>query len=128
MDAADGNQARKNGTGSPMGMLFDHGCDMIALFLILMFTIALYRIEFDMNGLLSLALVFSSFQWNYWKKGQTYFLGGLKLGIINRSNEGILFIIVAHLFVAYTGFKDNNIVIFIGSEYLLAKTSWYPYL
>ena len=30
MDAIDGKQARRTGTGSPLGELFDHGLDCIA--------------------------------------------------------------------------------------------------
>lgn len=29
MDAIDGKQARRTGTGSPLGEVFDHGCDAI---------------------------------------------------------------------------------------------------
>lgn len=29
MDNADGKQARRTGTSSPMGELFDHGCDAL---------------------------------------------------------------------------------------------------
>jgi len=29
LDNLDGKQARRTGTSSPMGMLFDHGCDAI---------------------------------------------------------------------------------------------------
>lgn len=31
MDAIDGKQARRTGTSSPLGELFDHGCDAINL-------------------------------------------------------------------------------------------------
>lgn len=29
MDSIDGKQARRTGTSSPLGELFDHGCDAI---------------------------------------------------------------------------------------------------
>jgi len=29
MDAVDGKQARRTGTSSPLGQLFDHGCDAL---------------------------------------------------------------------------------------------------
>lgn len=32
MDAVDGKQARRTGTSSPLGQLFDHGCDAVTLF------------------------------------------------------------------------------------------------
>jgi len=31
LDAVDGKQARKTGSSSPMGQLFDHGCDSLVL-------------------------------------------------------------------------------------------------
>lgn len=31
LDAVDGKQARRTGTSSPLGQLFDHGCDAINL-------------------------------------------------------------------------------------------------
>ena len=34
LDNCDGKQARKTKTGSPLGYLFDHGCDAITTFLI----------------------------------------------------------------------------------------------
>ena len=30
-DACDGKQARRTGTSSPLGQLFDHGCDAMAV-------------------------------------------------------------------------------------------------
>lgn len=30
LDATDGKQARRTGTSSPLGELFDHGCDALA--------------------------------------------------------------------------------------------------
>jgi ethanolaminephosphotransferase len=35
MDALDGKQARRTGTSSPLGQLFDHGCDALAVHLIM---------------------------------------------------------------------------------------------
>jgi phosphatidylglycerophosphate synthase len=32
LDAIDGKQARRTGQSSPLGQLFDHGCDAMSLF------------------------------------------------------------------------------------------------
>jgi len=32
LDNADGKQARKTGSSSPLGLLFDHGCDAMNTF------------------------------------------------------------------------------------------------
>ena len=109
-------------------MLFDHGCDMVSLFLILMFSIALYRIEFDMNGFLSIIVIICLFLPAYFSMCETYFLRALHLPIINGANEGILFPMVASIFVYFTGKWNYILVIFKGSDFLLAKTSWYPYM
>jgi ethanolaminephosphotransferase len=37
LDEMDGKQARKTGNSSPLGMLFDHGCDAFSVGFILMF-------------------------------------------------------------------------------------------
>jgi len=34
LDNIDGKQARRTGTSSPLGMMFDHGCDALTTFLI----------------------------------------------------------------------------------------------
>ena len=31
LDEMDGKQARKTGNGSPLGLLFDHGCDSVSM-------------------------------------------------------------------------------------------------
>ncbi len=31
MDAIDGKQARRTGSSSPLGELFDHGCDALSI-------------------------------------------------------------------------------------------------
>lgn len=35
LDAIDGKQARRTGTSSPLGELFDHGCDAVNLLVFL---------------------------------------------------------------------------------------------
>merc|ERR1712233_159046 len=35
LDAIDGKQARRTGTSSPLGELFDHGMDSISMFLVM---------------------------------------------------------------------------------------------
>ena len=39
LDACDGKQARRTGSSSPLGQLFDHGCDAIATVIIIFFVI-----------------------------------------------------------------------------------------
>ena len=43
LDNADGKQARKTGSSSVLGMLFDHGCDMITTFAFIALVITISR-------------------------------------------------------------------------------------
>jgi len=71
-------------------MLFDHGCDMISLYLILMFALAVFRLEFYYDGICSIMLILIFFLPAYFSMCETYFLKALHLPIINGPNEGIL--------------------------------------
>jgi ethanolaminephosphotransferase len=53
LDNADGKQARKTGSSSPLGLLFDHGCDAMNTFIsgLTLFTI----VQIGNTGLASLA-------------------------------------------------------------------------
>ncbi len=103
LDAADGIQARKNGTTSPLGMLFDHGCDVVSLFLILLFGLAVFRLQFDYNGLQSILLLLTFFIPAFFHMSETYFLRALHLPILNGPNEGILFPAVGCIVSYFTG-------------------------
>jgi hypothetical protein len=51
-DAVDGKHARRTGTSSPLGQLFDHGCDAINL----VFTVFMTWAAFDMRPSIGMAL------------------------------------------------------------------------
>ena len=43
MDAVDGKQARRTGSSSPLGQLFDHGCDALTTTFVLLLTLQAAR-------------------------------------------------------------------------------------
>lgn len=47
LDAIDGKQARRLGKGSPLGQLFDHGCDCIAIGLLIHNVIMIWELGAD---------------------------------------------------------------------------------
>ena len=51
-DAVDGKHARRTGTSSPLGQLFDHGCDAINL----IFTVFMTWAVFDMPASMLMAI------------------------------------------------------------------------
>eukprot|EP00201_Polytomella_parva_P004679 CAMPEP_0175087118 /NCGR_PEP_ID=MMETSP0052_2-20121109/29649_1 /TAXON_ID=51329 ORGANISM="Polytomella parva, Strain SAG 63-3" /NCGR_SAMPLE_ID=MMETSP0052_2 /ASSEMBLY_ACC=CAM_ASM_000194 /LENGTH=298 /DNA_ID=CAMNT_0016359421 /DNA_START=221 /DNA_END=1117 /DNA_ORIENTATION=+ len=61
MDCIDGKQARRTGSSSPLGQLFDHGCDAIALHLML--GMAQTSVQQPMGFISSLALTLAMLPW-----------------------------------------------------------------
>ncbi len=50
MDNIDGKQARRTGTSSPLGELFDHGCDAIATCVSTFFSVNLHFLDGSMDS------------------------------------------------------------------------------
>ena len=75
LDAIDGKQARRTNTSSPLGELFDHGCDAISGFTVVMSALSAVGIqEFPRLGL-GFALLLMVL--NYCYHWQTYVSGVL---------------------------------------------------
>ncbi|KAK4260914.1 hypothetical protein QN277_003975 [Acacia crassicarpa] len=97
-DAVDGKQARRTNSSSPLGELFDHGCDALACtFESLAFgsTIMCGRSTFWL-WLIS-AVPFYGATWEY------YFTNTLILPVVNGPTEGLMLIYVCHFFTAAVG-------------------------
>jgi|Transcript_49229 phosphatidylglycerophosphate synthase len=66
-DALDGKQARRTGSSSPLGQLFDHGCDSVATVFISMIIVMCLQLGFTARGvmfIMSCLLPFWLAQWN----------------------------------------------------------------
>lgn len=81
LDNIDGKQARRTRSGSPLGMLFDHGVDSLSSFMITLQMLEIFRINNQDIIVLSLFVfimtVFFCALWNQ------YSTGVFKLGRIN---------------------------------------------
>ncbi|XP_041010412.1 choline/ethanolaminephosphotransferase 1-like isoform X1 [Juglans microcarpa x Juglans regia] len=97
-DAVDGKQARRTNSSSPLGELFDHGCDALAC--------ALEALAFG-----STAMCGRSTFW-YWvisaipfycATWEHYFTNTLILPAINGPTEGLMLIYLSHFFTAIVG-------------------------
>ncbi|ORX66355.1 hypothetical protein DL89DRAFT_295598 [Linderina pennispora] len=77
-DNVDGKQARRTGTSSPLGELFDHGCDALELH--------------DCGDLTIIFLTTSTFFLSTWEE---YHTGVLYLGYINGPTEVLTFAVFA---------------------------------
>ncbi|XVE85658.1 hypothetical protein DITRI_Ditri17bG0108200 [Diplodiscus trichospermus] len=97
-DAIDGKQARRTNSSSPLGELFDHGCDALACTLVIMAvgsTIICKRDTFWFWVIT--AVTFYGATWEH------YFTNALILPVINGATEGIALIFTAHFITTIVG-------------------------
>ncbi|GAA5910853.1 hypothetical protein JCM6882_003444 [Rhodosporidiobolus microsporus] len=87
MDNIDGKQARRTGTGSPMGEMFDHGCDTLNCPLSGIIQAAAFGLGHSPYALLCVLIPCWSMYVSTWEE---YHTGTLYLGYINGPVEGIL--------------------------------------
>lgn len=67
MDAIDGKQARRTGASSPLGQLFDHGCDSMSVSFLILTIATTFGMGFSFSTasfLFSTLLLFWSAQWS----------------------------------------------------------------
>nr|XP_043631974.1 choline/ethanolaminephosphotransferase 1-like [Erigeron canadensis] len=97
-DAVDGKQARRTNSSSPLGELFDHGCDALAC--------ALEALAFGSTAMCGRntfwfwvisAVPFYGATW------ENYFTNTLILPVVNGPTEGLMLIYVAHFFTSIVG-------------------------
>lgn len=112
MDAVDGKQARRTGTSTPLGQLFDHGCDCLAC--LSHHSIALYVLlpgnsRWGMAGLAGLQTGFFFAQW------QEMYTGVLRTSFgcvgVTETQYGL---IVGALFAAIAG--PENILLWANTD------------
>ncbi|KAL8193108.1 hypothetical protein R6Q57_027012 [Mikania cordata] len=97
-DAVDGKQARRTSSSSPLGELFDHGCDALAC--------ALEALAFGSTAMCGRntfwfwvisAVPFYGATWEH------YFTNTLILPAVNGPTEGLMLIYVVHFFTSIVG-------------------------
>ncbi|KAI3807644.1 hypothetical protein L1987_23577 [Smallanthus sonchifolius] len=97
-DSVDGKQARRTNSSSPLGELFDHGCDALAC--------ALEALAFGSTAMCGRytfwfwvisAVPFYGATWEH------YFTNTLILPAVNGPTEGLMLIYMAHFFTAIVG-------------------------
>uniref|UniRef100_A0ACD6ALN9 Uncharacterized protein n=2 Tax=Avena sativa TaxID=4498 RepID=A0ACD6ALN9_AVESA len=97
-DAVDGKQARRTSSSSPLGELFDHGCDALACAFE-----ALALGSTLMCGRLTLCYWVVAAVPFYLATWEHFFTNTLILPIINGPTEGLMLIYVSHLFTFFVG-------------------------
>jgi phosphatidylglycerophosphate synthase len=72
LDAIDGKQARRTRAGSPLGQLFDHGCDSVGTIFILFFTNVCLGMPFELFTFLGMMSVMVPFFLAQWEEHHTH--------------------------------------------------------
>ena len=90
LDNADGKQARKTKSSSPLGMLFDHGCDTLASPLVGI--ILATSLKFGETGIFLCSAISSAYVSFFIAMWQQYQIGEMRLGYINAIDEGLVYI------------------------------------
>ncbi|XP_053993586.1 uncharacterized CDP-alcohol phosphatidyltransferase class-I family protein 3-like [Hylaeus volcanicus] len=69
LDALDGKQARRTNTSSPLGALFDHGCDIVTLTFFSISSVALLRLGLSFHSIIAIAISghLSQFLYLWWE-------------------------------------------------------------
>lgn len=100
MDNIDGKQARKTGTSSPLGELFDHGIDSLNCVLGGLVQAACMGLGLTNAGIFT---TFSTCVAMYFSTWETYHTDVLYLGVVNGPTEGIVIAVIVMLLTGVMG-------------------------
>lgn len=103
LDGMDGVQARRTGSGSPLGLLFDHGCDAINTTIISLTVIAALQLGPTWRAVFVHMLTCMGFFFQTWEE---YYTGVLNLPVINGPDEGSLFMSCLFFATAFQNLED----------------------
>eukprot|EP00980_Cylindrotheca_fusiformis_P027949 scaffold22574_cov125-Cylindrotheca_fusiformis.AAC.2 len=103
LDNMDGKQARKTGSSSPLGLLFDHGCDAVnSIFGSANWIIAMGLSLHD-DPMMAMVLVMVPFALFYVATWEEYYVGELVLPILNGPSEGLVLGAALHMTTYFKG-------------------------
>lgn len=99
-DNVDGRQARRTGTSSPLGELFDHGCDALNCSFGAIVQMAALGIGHSYQGVIVYAIAGLGF---YFSTIEEYHTGTLYLGYVNVPSEGVVILCIMYIFSGIYG-------------------------
>lgn len=136
LDAIDGKQARRTGSSSPLGQLFDHGCDGLSLFIGL--NIFLFALRPGPDSYLVPMIFWSittTFYTQQWEEYHTHILRTF-IGYFGVT-EGLLLQIATMYVIAFTDGAFNELQLhhlipflpaFIGHIHICTIGIWFVFL
>ena len=102
-DNCDGKQARKNKTGSVMGMLFDHGLDATTAILMNIVVTRIIQVGTGLPAILAIQISLVPF---YYLTMEEYYIGMLNLPMFSGPDDTSLIVIALCWFSAFMGSGD----------------------
>jgi ethanolaminephosphotransferase len=99
-DNVDGRQARRTNTSSPLGELFDHGCDAINCTYVAILQAAALGLGHSVSAAILLYVTVAGF---YMSTAEEYYTGVLYLGYVNGPTEGIIVTCLAFIWTGLYG-------------------------
>jgi len=103
LDEMDGKQARRTQNSSPLGLIFDHGCDAFSTGLQALTALRTMQCG---NNFLAYAMVVQGLGAFHFTTLEEYYVGTLKLPVCNAVSDGSLLIIAMYI---VTGVMGNGI-------------------
>jgi len=100
LDNADGKQARKTGSSSPLGLLFDHGCDAMNIFISGLSLFTIIQLGNGENTVFAYIIGSTTFFMATWEE---YYVDALNLPAINGANEGVVLAIIMYVIAGIFG-------------------------
>lgn len=97
LDNMDGKQARRSNSSSPLGLLFDHGCDSVNSILGSAGLIVALGITIHDNPIPVAAAILAPFAAFYVSTWEEYHIGELILPIVNGPSDGVFLNAMMHL-------------------------------
>ena len=105
LDEMDGKQSRRIGASSPLGLLFDHGCDAFVMGFQTMVCFKCLQLGYNTVSIITFMLTISSFHFSTLEE---YYIGGLFLRPGNGVSDGSL--LIYSIFI-YFGIYGNDWVL-----------------
>ncbi|KAK4514582.1 uncharacterized protein ATC70_002180 [Mucor velutinosus] len=105
-DNVDGRQARRTGTSSPLGELFDHGCDAVNCTYVALLQAAALGLGHTPSAALLLFVTIAGF---YLSTVEEYYTGVLYLGYVNGPTEGIIITCLAFIWSGVYGIASWHV-------------------
>jgi len=100
LDAIDGKQARRTKNGSPLGELFDHGCDSLSSFLTAGSLVCALQLGGSMYSYCVILGVHTIFFFSIWEQ---YYTNILRFSKFTGPTEALILLIIVHIITGIFG-------------------------